>query len=184
MNKTKNSLTRIGITTCVMALCLLAAGCRTPQKTTSKAVYSFKDDVAPYRPTVEAVAAAPDEGNRPTAPAGVLGSGAPTHDVTDEVDQLMAEVRDRNDRIRVGRGFRVQVYTGTDREEATRAKARVYQAMSDLNVYTTYQQPTFRVQAGDFLNQLEAQKAFAQLKTIFPAALLVNEQVNLPKRTN
>ncbi|MGB3617708.1 MAG: SPOR domain-containing protein [Catalinimonas sp.] len=169
----------MSVKTLLLSLCLLAA-CKVPQKSPQPAVYTFKDDLSPYRPEVTAPDDAPDE-TTITAPP-ITGGTPPTNHLNEEIDGLIQQVRDRNAGIRQGQGFRIQVYTGTDREAATNAKARVYRLLPEVRVYTTYQQPTFRVQAGDFLDRLEAQKAYAQIKGAFPAALLINDEVNLPKR--
>ena len=160
----------------LLLLWLATAACRAPRQTNTTPAYAFKDDLSPYRPTPPAVA------DPATAPSAEVGERvAPTHQVNRQVDALMEEVHARNAGIRYAQGYRVQIYTGAGRNEAAQAKERAYQVFPALNVYTTYQQPTFRVKTGDFLDRLEAQQALARLKATFPSALLVSEQVNLPQ---
>lgn len=77
------------------------------------------------------------------------------------------------------RGFRILLYSGNDRELATKAKAQGYKVFPKADVYTQYNVPTFKVRLGDYYQKLEAYKALGKLKPYFPAAVIVEEVVNL-----
>jgi hypothetical protein len=78
-------------------------------------------------------------------------------------------------------GFRVQVYNGTDRNEANRVKTQLLQLFSGYDVYLKYEQPRFKVRIGDFRNKIEAQKLYTDLRTSFEGVFIVPEKIGFPK---
>ena len=76
-------------------------------------------------------------------------------------------------------GFRILLYSGNARQEASKAKENAYRVLPRGNVYTSYQQPTFKVRLGDFYDKIEAFIALKKLEGTFPKAVLVSEVVNL-----
>ncbi|SDK62583.1 Sporulation related domain-containing protein [Catalinimonas alkaloidigena] len=154
-------------------LVALLASCKTPQKTTER-VYTYKESLAAYRPTVEGDAVVASGG-------GAVADVTPTHQINDEVNDLMEKASEKNREIRYAQGYRVQVYTGTSREEANKAKERVYYDFPNVDVYLSYNQPTFKLKVGDYTDRLDAQKALVRLKEHFPTATIVDERVNLPQ---
>ncbi len=76
-------------------------------------------------------------------------------------------------------GYRILVYTGASSDDAQRNRQSVYNYNSDLNVYTQYKQPSFRVKVGDFTNRVEAHYILNDLKQSFPNAMIVPDQINL-----
>jgi hypothetical protein len=76
-------------------------------------------------------------------------------------------------------GYRILVYTGPSSDDAQRNRQSVYNYNSDLNVYTQYKQPSFRVKVGDFTNRVEAHYILNDLKESFPNAMIVPDQINL-----
>jgi len=73
----------------------------------------------------------------------------------------------------------VQIYTGTSREEATKARNRSYARFPDVTPHFDYTQPNFRVRVGDFLDRLEAQRVYAGLLAEFPNALIVPDRIEI-----
>lgn len=76
-------------------------------------------------------------------------------------------------------GFRILLYTGNSREEAGKAKEKAYRIFGNSDVYTSYQQPTFKVRLGDFYDKMEAFFALKKLENAFPKSAIVPELVNL-----
>jgi hypothetical protein len=165
----------------MLSVCLVAAcGPSRPvgggaSRTRGGAV-TFKDDVAAFRPEPPA---APEAGQAARAEAP-----EPTQHVTQDMERLLAQIAQTNERIVTAQGYRVQVYSGNSREEANAIKQRIYNRYPGVNVYISYAQPSFRVKAGDYLQRLDAQKLYARLKNEFPVALIVEEQINIPKTTD
>jgi hypothetical protein len=75
--------------------------------------------------------------------------------------------------IRSGRGFRVQIYNGNDRTEATRIKIDFMRRFPGIRTYMTYVQPQFRVKVGDFRTRLEAEKMYQQVSALYNPSMIV-----------
>lgn len=69
------------------------------------------------------------------------------------IDSLMDTLLVYNQRIKGKPGYRLQVYTGVDREAAMKAKETLYRSFPQQEVYVTFVQPTFQVRSGDFLTR-------------------------------
>ncbi|QNL50646.1 SPOR domain-containing protein [Olivibacter sp. SDN3] len=76
-------------------------------------------------------------------------------------------------------GYRVQIYSGTNRSDAYAAQAKFKHIYKDLNTYLGYEQPNYRVKVGDFTNRSHAQALMNQLKKSFNSVFIFTETVNL-----
>ena len=75
--------------------------------------------------------------------------------------------------IRSGRGYRVQIYNGNDRNKATQVKVDFMRRFPSIRTYMTYIQPQYRVKAGDFKTRGEAHKLYEQLSTLYSPVMIV-----------
>ena len=73
-------------------------------------------------------------------------------------------------------GFTVLVYSGVDRNEAFRTKETLSTLFPELNAEMQYQQPRYLVKVGGYGFKIEAQPAYYQLKTQFPAARIIQDR--------
>ena len=73
-------------------------------------------------------------------------------------------------------GFTVLVYSGVDRNEAFRTKDALSTVFPELNPEIQYQQPRYLVKVGSYGFKVEAQPAYYQLKTQFPAARIIQDR--------
>jgi len=78
-------------------------------------------------------------------------------------------------------GYRVQFFSGSSRQEAYSAQARLQREYPELRTYILYSEPNFKVRAGDFRTRLEAQKLMQELRATFPSLFIISEKINLPK---
>jgi len=78
------------------------------------------------------------------------------------------------------KGYRIQIFNG-NRADASEQKIQFARRYPDLTVYTVYETPEYRVQAGDFTDSFEAEKTLREVRAFFPGAFLVRTQVN-PRR--
>ncbi|OOQ60732.1 SPOR domain-containing protein [Mucilaginibacter pedocola] len=78
-------------------------------------------------------------------------------------------------------GYRVQIYSGSNRSAAFAAQAKFNREYPELRTYIGYREPNFKVKAGDFRTRLEAEKMKAELKNTFSAMFIVSEKINPPK---
>lgn len=74
-------------------------------------------------------------------------------------------------------GFRVQVYSGNSRQNATQIRADVLDKFPEYAAYLSYRQPNFRVRVGDFKSRFEAQKLLNDLKPLYPTSFIVPDEV-------
>lgn len=74
-------------------------------------------------------------------------------------------------------GFRVQIYSGSSRNEAYATQARFQKQYKDIATYVSYTQPNYRVKVGDFRSRSEAQAFMREVKNDYPMVFLFTEQV-------
>ena len=79
--------------------------------------------------------------------------------------------------IRSGRGFRVQIYNGNDRNEANRIKLDFMRRHPDVRVYMSYIQPQYRVKVGDFRTRAEARELAGLLEAHYSPIIIVPDIV-------
>ena len=73
-------------------------------------------------------------------------------------------------------GFTVLVYSGVDRNEAFRTKETLSAFFPELIAEMQYQQPRYLIKVGGYGFKIEAQPAYYQLKTQFPAARIIQDR--------
>ena len=153
----------------------------TPQKTGGYTV-DYQEDLSVHRTayeykTAEADATpSPEPTNTTTSPEPVLTA---SYDVTGELNQLLEEVAEENKRVKSVPGFTIQVYSGTSRDMAYQVKRQVYHVLTDGKPEVIYVQPNYKVQVGEFIERLEAQKTYSLLKKEFPTALIIPNRIKI-----
>lgn len=80
-----------------------------------------------------------------------------------------------------GFGYRVQFFVGSNRNEIYAKQAEFNEMHPDLRTYITYQEPNYKIKAGDFRTRLEAQKLVHDLRPQFPTLFIISEKINQPK---
>jgi hypothetical protein len=78
-------------------------------------------------------------------------------------------------------GYRVQIYSGSNRSAAFKAQDKFNQEFPDMRTYIAYREPNFKVHAGDFRTRIEAERIKEQMKAWFPAMFIISEKINPPK---
>ncbi len=77
-------------------------------------------------------------------------------------------------------GYRVQLYYGGNRAEALELKSKFAALFPDLETYLIYQQPYFRLRAGNYRTRIEAYKLFRKVEKEFPSVFIVNDEIAFP----
>ena len=120
------------------------------------------------------------EFRRRLAQPEVTGEGGVTARVTvTESDDAAAQVaRSASRRGDEGgfQGYRVGIYSGNDpsaQESSLAAKQKFEEEFPDINVYWVYDNPYFKVTAGDCLTEEEAVMLLARVRRLFPKAYVV-----------
>ena len=78
-------------------------------------------------------------------------------------------------------GYRIQIFTGSERNNANSIKAKFTKEYPDVPAYLLYQQPYFKVRIGDFRNKIEAQYLYRKLLNEYGQVLIVPDKINFPK---
>ncbi len=74
-------------------------------------------------------------------------------------------------------GYRVQIYSGAQRQAAYDAQAKFQERFPDQRTYISYSEPYFKVHVGDYRTRLEAEKMAHDLKPWFSGLFIVSEKV-------
>ena len=78
-------------------------------------------------------------------------------------------------------GFRVQIFTGTNRKDAYSAQAKFQDEFPDIRTYVIYSDPNFKVRVGDFRTKADAEKLEDDLKKWFNGMFIIQDKINPPK---
>lgn len=100
-------------------------------------------------------------------------------EVTEKLDMYLDSLASRDLKSNRIAGYRILLYSGNERDEATKAREQAYRVFQKADLYTKYQAPTFKVSLGDFYERLDAYIALKKLESAFPQAVVVQEIVNL-----
>jgi hypothetical protein len=73
------------------------------------------------------------------------------------------------------KGYRIQVLSTTNRDQANKVKSDVLSKFTDQKAYLTYNSPYFKVRIGNFINRDDAEKFRQQLSKIYPQGVYVVE---------
>jgi hypothetical protein len=72
-------------------------------------------------------------------------------------------------------GYRIQIHSGSKKEDARKVKINFLQLYSKTKAYEIYQQPNFRVRVGNFATRLEATSFLMDIQKHFPNAYIIPE---------
>ncbi len=103
-------------------------------------------------------------------------------ELSSKLDSLADSLARSAFKVKYLNGFRISIYSGIKRDDATKAKQRVYNLDPDLSVYTVYKQPTFRVQVGNYVRRKDCIYDYGRLKPLFPDALIVPSKIEIQGR--
>lgn len=103
------------------------------------------------------------------------------------IDTLMARRTSLNKGVSTGvneettSGYRVQIFFGSSRQAAYDAQAKFNEEYPEMRTYIIYNEPNFKVRAGDFRTRLEAQKLLQEIRPMFNSLFIIQEKINPPK---
>lgn len=163
----------------VLLAFVVVYGCK-PTQTTQKPTSQggkYSEDLSSLRPKADPI---PED---PATPDKIKRDPKAYVEAQFTVNKRLDGVLDSIDRINLSRktieGYTIQVYAGTNREEALNAKKQFSLSIPNRSSEIQYEQPNFKVKAGKYFNRLEAQKDFDQIKKIFPSAIIVPGQISI-----
>ncbi|MDO8992073.1 SPOR domain-containing protein [Daejeonella sp.] len=76
-------------------------------------------------------------------------------------------------------GFRVQIFSGLDRQVAYSEQAKFKARYTGINTYISYTQPNYKLRVGDFRTRLEAEKLMNELKKYYTSMFIFSEMIIL-----
>ncbi|MCB9246220.1 MAG: SPOR domain-containing protein [Flavobacteriales bacterium] len=100
---------------------------------------------------------------------------------TERIDLKIESLSSRIDTTEM-EGYRIQLFFGTDMNNAEEVKARFASLYPEWTrqIYMPYTQPYWRVRVGNFYSQLEAQPMLKQLAADFGNVFLVKDKIVRP----
>ncbi len=96
------------------------------------------------------------------------------------VDDLIKKQKEINLQKQTIPGYRIQIYFGAIRQKALEAKADFASKHPNITTYLSYQQPNFKVRAGDFRTRLEAQKLLKEIQGWYSTSFIVQDDIRIP----
>lgn len=78
-------------------------------------------------------------------------------------------------------GYRVQLFSGSNRAQTYDEQARFKALYPSLNTYISYSQPNYKIRAGDFRTRLEAEKFMSQARRAYSSLFILPERINLSR---
>ncbi|MEZ4772359.1 MAG: SPOR domain-containing protein [Bacteroidia bacterium] len=78
-------------------------------------------------------------------------------------------------------GFRIQVFAGSNRQNAWSSKGTAMSRFPKLSQYLEYQAPNYVVRVGDFMDKEDAILMLRTLREVFPGAFIVPDMVKVPR---
>lgn len=77
-------------------------------------------------------------------------------------------------------GYRIQAFFDQDKNLVNQKRAEYLSQFSEQNAYIDYLAPNFRLRIGDFRTKLDAVCYLEEIKNIFPDAVIVMDDIELP----
>jgi len=148
-----------------------SSGCALMSPTSTPVKYS--EDLKSYRPAL--VVDTTESVNQATENSEV----EPVDHENQAIAGKLSALNSSNRRFGTTPGYTIQVYSGTSRDLASKAKAKVYRILPESRPETKYEQPIYKVRVGEFGDRLEAQATYAELLEEFPDAAVIPSRIKI-----
>ena len=141
--------------------------------TPSSTPVKYSEDLQTYRPEV-----ATDTTETPDQATDDQEVEPVDHE-SELINGKLSALNGTNRRSGTTAGYTIQVYSGTSRDLASKAKAKVYRILPESRPETKYEQPIYKVRVGQFGDRLEAQATYAELLDEFPEAAVIPTRIRI-----
>lgn len=85
---------------------------------------------------------------------------------------------DRSNATRIrARGFRVQIFSGPNRNDAYAAQSKFKSQFKDYESYINYEEPNYRVKVGDFKSRAQATQFMNVLRSSYQNVFVFTEDI-------
>jgi hypothetical protein len=159
-----------------------SGGSTTSQSPSKKNEKAYEEDLSIYRPKFKNANEPESQtsDSQPVQTSKPTISDSPLH-VNKKLDAILDTIAMRNKAVKFTNGFRIQIYVGNDRKAADDAKIYTYQKYPEIFPYLSYQQPIYKVKIGDFLNRMDAERYYSDIKDLYPSAMILPDRVEIKK---
>ena len=159
-----------------------SGGISTTQSSSKNSEKAIEEDLSFYRPKFKSMNEIETQKSESQSvqSSKVAFSDAPLH-VNKKLDAILDTIAMRNKSVKFTNGFRIQIYVGNDRKSADDAKIYTYQRYPEIFPYLSYQQPIYKVKIGDFLNRMDAERYYSDIKDLYPSAMILPDRVEIKK---
>ena len=159
-----------------------SGGSTTSQSPSKKNEKSYEEDLSIYRPKFKSANGTETQvsDSQPVQASRPKITDSPLH-VNKKLDAILDTIAMRNKSVKFTNGFRIQIYVGNDRKSADYAKIYTYQKYTEIFPYLSYQQPIYKVKIGDFLNRMDAERYYSDIKDLYPSAMILPDRVEIKK---
>ncbi len=99
---------------------------------------------------------------------------------SESVDLLLIKAADCNAKLTTISGYRIQVFSSSERSKASEVKSKLLSLYPDAEVTFMYQAPHFKVRVGNYRNRIDCQHMFRELLEEFPQSFIVPDKVDVP----
>lgn len=103
----------------------------------------------------------------------------------DEVNRLIKKHIALNEKTEGIPGYRIQIFSDSgnnSKRKAMKSKAKFRMSYGDLKAYIIFDAPYYKVEIGNFITRLDAQRVLSQLKDQYPGAFIVYEpEMDIPE---
>jgi len=97
------------------------------------------------------------------------------------LDTAIQKNIDKNRIANVIDGYRIQLFSGAERNNANALKTKILKLYPETPAYLIYQQPYFKLRVGDYRTKIETQQIFYKLQDDFGQVIIIPDKINLPK---
>jgi hypothetical protein len=152
------------------------------------------ESTAHFRPepgtTATAINTKPAEESKRSisAPVPAAGTAPPTPDnstvnstpVTPAPVKPTIIIHEKEGRvIYTGKGFRVQIFSGSDRDKAIAVKTEFMRRFPGIRTYLIYNRPCFRVKVGNYRNRGEAAVMLKEANRVYSPCVIVPDSITI-----
>ncbi len=154
----------------------------TKESKSAEKITEYSEDLSVFRPKYETTQPAIIEKTEsPKTPTTTAKSSPTLKNENEAVETMLAHIKETNKKLAESKGFRIQVFSGNNKADFESAKSYLYRNFSELELYESYSQPTYKIKVGDFISIDEATRYQADLKTKFSTVRIVSDKINIKK---
>ncbi len=143
----------------------------------TSSVEAYSEDLSVHRPKFESVDTEKD--NNSEQQDSDVQYPDPQYDVTETLNNVLDSIDRIKANVTYVDGYTIQVYSGTNSEEAKIARGKVYTILDNASPSLKYDEPNFKVKVGRFYTRIEAQETYTQLKSKFPKSIIIPQRIYL-----